>query len=74
MGESISQYVCERPKIRAQVGSEGCPDGTLSVLIDRGVGAEWLADRFGELYSIDSSLLKEFIQVGYYRFTSQYPQ
>lgn len=74
MGDSIPDYVYRRPKTRAQSASADQGGGTLSLLADRGVDAQWLAARFGQLFDIDVDDLRHLIRGGGYRSTKTFPE
>jgi asparagine synthetase B (glutamine-hydrolysing) len=74
MGDQVPEYVYARPKTRAQSASADMGGGTLSLLTDRGIDADWLASRFGQLFSIDRDALGQLIRAGFYRSTAKYPE
>jgi hypothetical protein len=70
--ENIPPCIYERPKVRAQAGSENVA-GTLACLVDQGIDSGYLAMRFAELFDIPPASLPGLVHGGYYRFTSTYP-
>ena len=70
----IPAFVFDRPKVRAQVGSSESVGGTLAALVDRGIDAHELEQRFSSLFGLDPKELSRLIRAGFYRFTSTYPR
>jgi asparagine synthetase B (glutamine-hydrolysing) len=66
-GNRVPDYVYERPKTRAQVGSSQGDRGVLGLCIDRGIDAQHLRDRFAHLHGVGSEALNRFIRGGTYR-------
>ncbi len=72
LGKLVPRFVYDRPKVRAQVGGgEGM--GTMGLMLDRGLDAAWLENRFAELFALDPSEVKGTIRAGRYRFPTSYP-
>lgn len=65
MGAQVPRFVYERPKVRAQVG--GARGGTMRLLLDRGIDADWLAARFAVLFQLDPAEVRRSIRAGRYR-------
>lgn len=65
MGNQVPGFVYDRPKVRAQIG--GARGGTMRLLLDRGIDADWLAARFGILFELDPSEVRRSIRAGRYR-------
>jgi asparagine synthetase B (glutamine-hydrolysing) len=74
MGERVPDFIYDRPKVRAQVGSSEKVGGTLAALVDQGIDAAELERRFCRLYEMDPRELRSWIRAGYYRFTPAYPK
>ena len=70
--EDIPPYIYQRPKVRAQAGSEKVA-GTLACLVNQGIDSDHLAARFAALFDIPPSSLTGLVHGGYYRFSSTYP-
>jgi asparagine synthetase B (glutamine-hydrolysing) len=67
-GDLLPAFVYTRPKVRAQVGDATASTGILPLLIQQGLGAEWLRRAFCRLFSIDRvAFLDRFIRGGRYR-------
>ena len=67
-GDLLPDYIFERRKVRAQIGSSTAPIGILPVLAQHGYDAAWLQHAFCRLFHIDQpSLLSRFIRAGRYR-------
>jgi asparagine synthetase B (glutamine-hydrolysing) len=73
LGDRIPAYVYARPKVRAQVASEGEPRGTLAVLVDCGIDQNQLKRRFAELLGINVKALRGLLHAGFYRFSTKLP-
>jgi asparagine synthetase B (glutamine-hydrolysing) len=72
IGERIPEYVIARPKVRAQVAVEGEPGGTFALLVNRGIGPEYLKNRFARLLGIDPRAVSHLTRAGYYRFSTSF--
>ncbi len=73
-GERIPESVYARPKVRAQVASDGAPKGTLAALADRGLTGDQLAERAARLYGCSLATLRGWIRGGMYRFPTRWSQ
>jgi hypothetical protein len=49
MGDRIPEYICRRPKVRAQSASASQVGGTLGVLAETGVTEQFLMQRWCKL-------------------------
>lgn len=74
MEDAVPDYVYERPKVRAQVASDGAPGGTLAMLIERGIDQAHLQRRFSKLLSIDPVAMRNLLRAGFYRFSTVFPE
>lgn len=73
-GDLLPDFVFERKKVRAQVGSADAPVGILPVLVEHGRDSGWLRSAFCRLLGIDSeSLLGGLIRAGRYRSITGFP-
>ncbi|MGH9211579.1 MAG: asparagine synthase-related protein [Acidimicrobiales bacterium] len=67
-GDALPSTSYNRPKTRAQTGSEHGDRGVLGACIDAGYDAGWLANRFAELHDVpDPRRLNGFLRAGRYR-------
>jgi hypothetical protein len=74
MGDRVPDFIYQRPKVRAQVGSSEEVGGTLAALLTQGIDAAQLETRFCHLMGLQPKELKSWIRAGRYRSTSTYPQ
>lgn len=73
MGDRIPEYICSRPKVRAQTASAARTGGTLGVLVDAGVDDDFLEKRWCELFGLQRGDLRGLIRAGLYKFTTTFP-
>jgi asparagine synthetase B (glutamine-hydrolysing) len=67
-GDLLPDFILERVKVRAQIGTSAQPTGILPVLVRHGYDAGWLRRAFCRLFQIeDEAFLTRFIRVGRYR-------
>jgi asparagine synthetase B (glutamine-hydrolysing) len=67
-GDLLPDYVYQRRKIRAQVGSSDGDAGVLGLCVEHDVDSQYLRDRFAHLHHVDVQALEQFIRGGTYRF------
>jgi asparagine synthetase B (glutamine-hydrolysing) len=60
LDEPLPRYVRDRPKVRAQVGSDG-GGGVLGACLERGVDEAMLQDRFAARHRTDAAGLRRFL-------------
>jgi asparagine synthetase B (glutamine-hydrolysing) len=66
-GSLVPEYVYQRKKVRAQVGSDEV-GGVLGTCLDRGIDQDWLRRRFAALHDVDDdAALDRFMRAGRYR-------
>ncbi|HEX2713218.1 MAG TPA: asparagine synthase-related protein [Candidatus Acidoferrales bacterium] len=74
-GDLLPDFVFDRVKVRAQIGSSIQPTGILPVLIGNGYDSRRLRRDFCRLFMIgDETFLDTFIRAGRYRFLSRFPE
>jgi asparagine synthetase B (glutamine-hydrolysing) len=73
MGTRVPDFIYERPKVRAQVGSSKEVGGTLATMIDAGLDQTAVSERFCQLIGLSRDQLRRWIRGGFYRFTDQFP-
>lgn len=67
-GDGLPRSSYDRPKTRAQTGSEGGERGVLAACADAGLDEHWLARRFAHLHGVDDlGVLTKFLRAGRYR-------
>jgi asparagine synthetase B (glutamine-hydrolysing) len=67
-GDDLPRSSYERPKTRAQTGSEHGERGVLAACADAGFDEHWLARRFARLHGVDDlGALTRFLRAGRYR-------
>jgi asparagine synthetase B (glutamine-hydrolysing) len=72
-GDLLPDFLFDRVKVRAQIGSSTQPVGILPLLIGRGNDAGWLRAAFCRLFEIeDTAALDRFIRAGRYRFVNPF--
>ena len=66
-GSLVPEYVYNRKKVRAEVGSDEV-GGVLATCLDRGIDQDWLRRRFAALHDVeDDAELDRFMRAGRYR-------
>lgn len=71
-GDLLPDFVFERIKVRAQIGTTGGTTGILPLLIQNGRDFPWLRRTFARLFRVeDEAFLSEFIRAGRYRVVTR---
>jgi hypothetical protein len=72
-GDLLPDFLFDRVKVRAQIGSSAQPTGILPLLVARGCHEGWLRDAFCRVFGVgDVAFLNRFIRAGRYRFVNPF--
>lgn len=73
-GDLLPDFVFDRVKVRAQIGSSTDPGGIVPVLARNGFDSAWLRRAFCRLLSIrEEAFLSRLVRAGRYRFMTAFP-
>ena len=71
----LPDFILEREKVRAQIGTSSEPTGILPILVDSGRDSDWLKKSWKERFEVESdAALNRFIRAGFYRVATSYPK
>ena len=71
-GDMLPEFVLERIKVRAQIGTTDGTTGILPLLIENGRDVAWLRRTFARLFRVeDEAFLSGFIRAGRYRVVNR---
>ncbi|MEM7171632.1 MAG: asparagine synthase-related protein [Pseudomonadota bacterium] len=71
----LPDFLFNRQKVRAQIGTSDEPTGILPCLVDAGYTSDVLAEAWKKKFSIESdNVLRQFIRAGFYRVATKYPK
>ena len=73
-GHVLPEWIFERKKVRAQIGTEQEPSGILPILVEAGCDSKWLSEKFCQLLGVkEYTSLNSLIRRGQYRYLTQFP-